>query len=191
MSILTNINNKLEQLCSNSISLKDKQKNCFFPCNVVLHQEEKRFWYNCNVSICASEANKTLGNILFSFPKSSNGPVSVEHLNNFYPEDYDQVGTYLIYLAAKCSDLYADGSMILDALSDAVGFYAKLGFEINWDQYENDDGNVPVKLRDKLLHLFEILKAKRLHDPSKGLYLKLLDKSSLYQRVENQVLSSS
>lgn len=129
-----------ESYCQIPVVVKNLGKECPEEATVAVSCEEKRSFYSYNISLISLSHTK-LGNIIFTVPKLAGdcGPVFVDHLDSFHGEEYGRVGTQLMKIATKCSQLMANGEVSLSSLPGAVRFYTeKLGFEIEWMQYATE-----------------------------------------------------
>ncbi|CRX39422.1 GNAT family N-acetyltransferase [Estrella lausannensis] len=79
-------------------------------------------------------------------------PVTVDYIQNYKTGVWKGVGTHLIHIAYNASKLMGSGNVNVYALSDAVGFYEKMGFSVDWEHYEGDDaeGGVHPALVQKI-----------------------------------------
>lgn len=177
---------------TDSSFIYDKETD--FPVETTLEvsQTERRFTHRCTASLY-DRSQTRLGIVDFDIPKddSPDNPIVITEIDSFYNEKIGQVGTYLIATAfALAEALGTKRRIYASALPGAVPFYIKLGFEIDWSQYEDlKTGKVPAKTMIKINRLFQsIMEGDR--QISENLHLTLSPEKCALLREQAKSLDS-
>lgn len=113
-------------------------------------------------------------------------PVTIDYIQSYQSDAWKNVGTHLVHIAYNASKLMGNGNVNAYALSDAVGFYAKMGFTIDWESYEDEEseGYVDPAVIRKVQSVWErCISRKQSDEDALHLVLDAEGKERLLQKV--------
>lgn len=95
-----------------------------------LHYDEEL--KNCTCFLLSNDKTQ-LGGINFSIEEKG---LTINFINSLAKQTYYGIGTQLMKIAVKCAEVYANRRVFVYSTGDSVGFYHKMGFTVDWMQYE-------------------------------------------------------
>lgn len=105
---------------------------------------EQRIFYECTCFLFLEDKTH-LGTICFSVIKDKESPLMIHFMESHVRDRYCRVGTQMVRIALKCSEAFSSGQIKVYSFGNAIGFYHKIGFKVDWKMYERREPLPPLK----------------------------------------------